>query len=149
MIDAHPEMRDQRTLDVPHRLLRRDFGRRQHMDLIHRAVVARNDPRRNHTRQRRQQFLRTLDRKNATGDQAKKSAEAAAAQSFGEGTIRARTGPNVAADVPPFRRHPVARPGGDFGRTIMRLTGLLIKRGSVHEQLVFSKLSIQRPLSYP
>ena len=64
MIDPHREMRDQRTLDVPHHLLRRKLRSRKNMYLIYRTTVTGNDPRRNHARQRENQLFRSLDREN-------------------------------------------------------------------------------------
>jgi hypothetical protein len=64
MIDPHRQMRDQRTLDVPHHLLRRKLRSRQNVYLIYRTTIAGYDPRRNNARQGQNQLFRSLDREN-------------------------------------------------------------------------------------
>ena len=66
MIDPHREMRNQRTLNVPHHLLRRKLRSRQHVNLIYRSTVTRNDPGRNDTRESEDKLFRALYRENTT-----------------------------------------------------------------------------------
>ena len=91
--------------------------------------------------QRREQFLRALDGKYAAGVKETTNAVAAAARHSGR-TFRARGRPSTAVDIPASAVFQ-SIDQEVFGRTIMRATRLVIK-GCFHEQLVFSKLSIQR-----
>ena len=61
-------MRYQRTLDVPHHLLRRKLSSRQYVDLLDGAAVALDDLCGDDSRQREDQLLSTLNRKYAAGD---------------------------------------------------------------------------------
>ena len=61
MVNPHREMRYQRTLDVPHHLLRSELCRRQYVYLIDRPAVTRNYPRRNYPWKRQYQLLGPLD----------------------------------------------------------------------------------------
>ena len=68
MIYPHRQMSDQRTLDVPNHLLGRQLRRGQHVNLIDGSAVSRDYPRRDHTRQSKDQLLRTLDWEDAASD---------------------------------------------------------------------------------
>src|SRR3954454_4956809 len=58
----------------------------------------------------------------------------------GGGASQAATRPDVVANKHRSADRLRSMTGRDFGRTIMSATVRLIKRGSVHHQLVFSKL---------
>jgi len=62
-------MRHQRTLYVSNSLLRRDVGRREQMNLIHRTIAARDNSRRDHSGQSSQKFLSSLNWEHAPRDQ--------------------------------------------------------------------------------
>ena len=62
MIHPHRQMRHQRTLDVPHNLLRRELCRRQNMDLLDGATLTLDDLRRNDSRKRKDKLLGSLYR---------------------------------------------------------------------------------------
>ena len=66
---VHAEVRDQRALDVPHGLLRRHIRRRQDVNLFNSAADARDDPRRDDSRKRRQELFGALNGKDATRDE--------------------------------------------------------------------------------
>ena len=68
MVDPHGQMSDQRTLDIPNHLLRRQLRGGQHVNLIDGSAISRDYPRRDHTRQSQDQLLRTLDREDASSD---------------------------------------------------------------------------------
>lgn len=68
MIYPHREVRDQRALDVADHLFWCQLRRRQHVNLIYRAAVSRNDSRGDNTRQRQDQFFSALDWEYAAGD---------------------------------------------------------------------------------
>ena len=68
VVDPHRQVRHQRTLDVPHYLLRRQLRGRQNMDLLDRAALALDDLCGDNSRKREDQLLSTLDREYAAGD---------------------------------------------------------------------------------
>ena len=68
MVYPHRQVRDQRALDVPDHLLRRQLGGRQNVNLIDRPAVTRNYSRGNNSRQRQDQLLSALDREYAASD---------------------------------------------------------------------------------
>ena len=68
MIHPHRQMRHQRTLDIANHLLRGELRRGQNMNLLHRPTVALDDLGGDDSRQRKDQLLSTLNRKDAAGD---------------------------------------------------------------------------------
>ena len=57
MIHPEPELRDERALDVPHRLLRRDGIRGQYMHFVNYSRITRNNSNRQDAGKRGNQLL--------------------------------------------------------------------------------------------
>src|SRR5262245_60290953 len=122
MRDVHAEVRNQRTLDVSHRLLRREFRRREKVNLVDSPSGARDDSGGHHDRQRGEKLLGALNWSDASGDQRRlgrwRRIAVGERQRRTPASVRQELPGKDDGTVPPSRRKRAASPESDIKRGV-------------------------------